>query len=89
MYTKAVTVTATDFRKHLFQLVERALNGELIEVVHKNRTIRLTPAERTSKLSRLVRRDTLNCPPDEFEQALRTQDEEVRREWERKWQNRL
>jgi antitoxin (DNA-binding transcriptional repressor) of toxin-antitoxin stability system len=84
-----VTVTVTDFRKNLFQLVERALNGELIEIVHKNRTIRLAPTEPKSKLSRLVQRDTLNCSPDEFEQAVRDQDDELRREWERKWQSRL
>jgi antitoxin (DNA-binding transcriptional repressor) of toxin-antitoxin stability system len=41
-----MTVTATDFRKNLFQLVERALNGELVEIVHKNRRIRLAPTER-------------------------------------------
>lgn len=84
-----MTVTATDFRKHLFQLVERALNGELIEIVHKNRTIRLAPTEPKSKIARLVRRDTLNCTPDEFSQAVRSQDDEMRCEWEQKWQSRL
>jgi antitoxin (DNA-binding transcriptional repressor) of toxin-antitoxin stability system len=84
-----VTVTATDFRKHLFQLVERALNGELIEVLHKNRTLRLTPTERASKLSRLVQRDTLNCPPEDFDKLLRAQDDEMREQWERKWQSRF
>lgn len=84
-----MTLTATDFRKNLFQLVERALNGELIEIVHKNRTIRLTPAEAGSKMSRLVRRETLNCAPDEFEQASRAQDDDMRREWDQKWQSRL
>ena len=84
-----VTVTATDFRKNLFQLVERALNGELIEIVHKNRTIRLTPMEPVSKLSRLVRRDTLNCTPEEFDQLLRAQDDEIRHQWEQKCQGRL
>ena len=84
-----VTVTATEFRKHLFQLVDRALNGELIEVIHKNRTIRLSPTEPKSKLSRLVERDTLNCTPAEFDQAVRSQDDEIRREWVQKWQSRL
>ena len=84
-----MTVTATDFRKNLFQLVERALNGELIEIVHKNRKIRLTPTEPISKLSRLVRRDTLNCTPEEFDRRLRAQDDEILREWEQKWQTRL
>ena len=88
-YNRAVVVTVTEFRKNLFQLVERALNGELIEIVHKNRTIRLAPAEPKSKLSRLVRRDTLNCAPEELEQAIRLQDDEMRRRWEQKWQSRL
>ena len=84
-----MTVNATDFRKNLFQLVERALNGELIEIVHKNRTIRLTPTQRKSKLSRLVPRDTLTCTAEEFEEAVRAQDDEMRQESERKWQSRL
>ncbi len=84
-----MTVTATEFRKNLFQLVERALDGELIEIIHKNRTIRLTPTEPKSKLSRLVRRDTLNCSPDEFDEAVHAQDVEMRRQWEQKWQRRL
>src|SRR3954452_16756274 len=84
-----MTVTPTDFRKNLFQFLERALNGELIEIVHKDRTIRLAPAERRSKLSRLVRRDTLNCEPDEVDHVLRAQDEEMRQQWDQKWQNRL
>jgi len=84
-----MTVTVTDFRKNLFQLVERALNGELIEIVHKNRTIRLAPTEPKSKMSRLVRRETLNCAPEDFDRATRAQDDEMRREWEQKWQSRL
>lgn len=82
-------MSATDFRKNLFQLVERALNGELIEIVHKNRTIRLAPTERKSKMSRLVQRDTLNCSPDEFDKALRAQDDEMRDQWEQKWRSRF
>ncbi len=84
-----MTVTATDFRKNLFQLIERALNGELIEIVHKNRRIRLAPSEPKSKLSRLVERDTLNCTSDEFDQAVRSQDDEMRRQWNEKWPTRL
>jgi antitoxin (DNA-binding transcriptional repressor) of toxin-antitoxin stability system len=88
-YNWSMTVTATDFRKNLFQLMERALKGELIEIVHKDRTIRLAPIEPSSKISRLVRRDTLTCTADEFDTALRAQDEEMRKDWEQKWQSRL
>ena len=38
-----MTVTITEFRKNVFELVERALNGELIEVSHKGKLVRLTP----------------------------------------------
>ena len=84
-----MTVTVSDFRKNLFQLMERALNGELIEIVHKNRTIRLAPTEPKSKMARLIERDTLTCTPDQFDQAVLAQDEEMLREWEQKWQSRL
>lgn len=69
--------------------MERALNGELVEIVHKNRTIRLAPAEPCSKLSRLVQRDTLACAPEELDRLLQTQDDELRQNWEQKWQTRL
>jgi prevent-host-death family protein len=36
-------VTSTEFRKNLFQIVERALRGEFVEVAHKGRVIRLVP----------------------------------------------
>ncbi len=84
-----MTISATEFRKNLFQLVERALNGELIEIVHKNRAIRLAPTQPISKLSRLVQRDTLNCTPEKFDETVRAQDDEMRRHWEQKWHSRL
>lgn len=84
-----MTTTVTDFRKNLFQIVERALNGELVEITYKNQILRLVPSEPVSKLSRLVRRDTLACTPDEFERLLRVQDEEARDLWEEKWRTRL
>jgi len=89
MYNEAMTVTASDFRKNLFQLVERALNGERIEITFRSRTVRLTPLEPSSKLSRLITRDTLTCSPDEFEKTSQNQDEEISRQWEDKWRNRL
>ena len=45
-------VTSTEFRKNLFQLFERAVQGELVEVLHKGRLIRLVPEEKATKLSR-------------------------------------
>ena len=38
-------VTSTEFRKNLFQIVERALQGEFVEVAHKGRLVRLVPGD--------------------------------------------
>jgi len=82
-----MTVTITEFRKKVFELVERALNGELIEVSHKGKLVRLTPGPgyRTSKLSRLVRRDTVIGTVEELEAAQRNLSAEIREGWEKKW----
>jgi prevent-host-death family protein len=82
-------VTSTEFRKNLFQLVERALRGEFVEVAHKGRLVRLVPAERSGKLSRLVPRDTIVGTPDDLERAQLQLDAEMRALGEDKWAPRL
>ena len=78
-------MTATEFRKNLFQAFDRALHGECIEITYHGQTFRLIPEKKQSKLSRLVKRDTLNCPPDQLENARREMNQELMTEWERKW----
>ena len=82
-------VSTTEFRKNLFQLVDRAIQGELIEIACKNRTIRLVVDETPTKLSRLVKRDVLNCTPEELDQALLDMKKETSALWDDKWRNRL
>ena len=77
-------VTSTEFRKNLFQIVERALHGELIEIMHKGRLIKLVPGDKPSKLSRLVTRDTIVSPED-LARAQAELDDEMRTSWEKKW----
>ena len=81
-------VTTTEFRKNLFQLVESALRGELIEVTHKGRAVRLVPRATNQKLSRMISRDTINGSSDDLERAQRELDEETRLAWEQKWSAR-
>ena len=85
-----MTVSITEFRKNVFELVERALNGELIEVSHKGKLVRLTPAPglRASKLNRLISRNTVIGSFDELEAAQRDLEKEVRAAWEKKWHDR-
>ncbi len=85
MYTREMTVTATEFRKRLFQTLERALKGEPIEITHHGRAFRLLPKESGSKLARLPRRKTLNFPSADLESTLREMKEDAAHEWERKW----
>jgi len=78
-------VSSTEFRKNLFQLVERALQGEFVEVAHKGRIVRLVPEQKQTKLSRLVQRDTIQGTPDDLERAQQRLDAEMRRLSEKKW----
>ena len=73
-------VTSTAFRKNLVQILERALQGELVEVAHKGRLFRLVPENKPSKLSRLVKRDTINGTLEDLERAQQQLDEELRGE---------
>jgi antitoxin (DNA-binding transcriptional repressor) of toxin-antitoxin stability system len=73
-------VTSTAFRKNLFQILERALQGELVEVAHKGRLIRLVPENKPGKLSRLIQRDTINGTLEDLERAQQELDEELRDE---------
>ena len=73
-------VTSTAFRKNLFQIVERAPQGELVEVAHKGHLIRLVPENKPGKLSRLIQRDTINGTLEDLEQAQQQLDDELRNE---------
>ena len=81
-------ITATEFRRNLFQLMERAMLGELVEVAHKGGVVRLAPAERATKLSRLVTRDTINGTFEDLARAQEKLDEEMRSSWEGKWDHK-
>ena len=80
-------VTSTEFRKNMFQLVERVLQGELVEIMHKGRLVRLVPEEGPTKMSRLVQRDTINGTPEDLELAQQELDDEMRTAWTKKWIN--
>ena len=64
MYIYSMAYTATEFRKNLFSLLERAANGESIEVNYKAAVIRLSAANTTSKLARAKRQHALLVDPD-------------------------
>jgi antitoxin (DNA-binding transcriptional repressor) of toxin-antitoxin stability system len=80
-----VKVTSTEFRKNLFQIVERAIQGEFVEVLHKGRVVRLVPGDRPSKMSRLIQRDTIHGTLEDLDRGQQQLDDEMRTSWDQKW----
>ena len=58
-----MSVTATEFRKNLFRLLDEAALGNEIEITHKGTLLRVSPAIRGSRLSRLIVRDGVDLDP--------------------------
>ena len=79
-------VPISDFRKNLFQLVDKALSGDVVEVTHKGKTIRLVPEAQGSKLDRLTPTRIFNPSfSGKDHQASRGLLAEMQREWEKDW----
>ena len=72
----------TNFRLNLFQLADRALQGEPIEFIHKGVVFKVTPATQSSKLSRLTPEAVVTPGAN-----LDTTDllKEMEAEWEKDW----
>jgi antitoxin (DNA-binding transcriptional repressor) of toxin-antitoxin stability system len=81
-----VAVTITQFRQKLFQLADRALNGETIEFIHKGVIFKVVPATRKSKLSRLTPENIFPPgvdPDSEYDSSGLLKEMEA--EWEKDW----
>jgi len=76
-----MSVTATDFRKHMFQVLERAVQGEEIEITWKGSKLRLSHPQGGSKLARAVKRNALLVPPESIVES----DAGLMGELETKW----
>src|SRR5580698_10122033 len=87
MYNQGVTVTISQFRKNLFQLVDQALEGDVVEVIHKGRSVRLVAEAPGSKLDRLTPMQIFNpaLSKEDHERASRKLAGEMQREWEKDW----
>jgi len=81
MYTVHMEMNATQFRKSLFQTLERALEGEPVSVTYKGARLSVVPAKKTSKLARATKGDALMVDPD----SIVGSDPELIRYLETKW----
>lgn len=77
-------VSITQFRRDIFDLVNQAMAGSEVWVVHKGRRFKIAPEHASdSRLSRITPLEVLNSESPEPE-ALSLQ-EEMTRAWEKDW----
>ena len=74
-------MTATVMRKNLFRVLDRAIQGETVEVVYKGAKLRVVAPADGSKLSRAVRRHALLVDP----QSIVESDAGLMADLERQW----
>ena len=60
-----------------------------MKLTEENITKQVIVKEGPTKLSRLIKRDTLNCTPEELDQALLDMNKESAALWDDKWCNKL
>lgn len=78
-------LTATEFRKNLFTVLERVLEGEAVEIGYKGSSIRVTSSSSKSKLARAKLRGALQCDPDSIVHSDKKLLAEMEAEWRKDW----
>lgn len=73
-----MTLTATELRANIYQILDRVLaTGEPVDVVRNGRVVRLSPEPKPSRLERLqAHPEYLQCHADEI----------VHMDWSGEWQ---
>jgi len=77
-----MSVPITEFRRNLFQLADKALEGETLSFVHKGVVFSVIPETRISKLSRLTP-ETVVVPGADLDMTDLMK--EIEAEWEKDW----
>ena len=81
VYNCQMAVTATQFRKDLFQTLDAVAAGAEVEISYKGSILRISPMANASKLSRAVKRDILLVEP----QSIVESDTELQADLEEGW----
>jgi prevent-host-death family protein len=82
-----MSLTATQFRKDLFSVLEQVSKGKPVEIVYKGSKLRLSPVDSGSKLARLKPHDIFLCDPDSIIQTDPELMAEMEAEWEKDWRD--
>ena len=85
MYTVRVKLNATEFRRNLFQTLDKAGQGEPVEINYKGQDFQLVVRQSGSKLARAVRRHALLVDPDSIIGTDKELMAEFEAEWEKEW----
>jgi antitoxin (DNA-binding transcriptional repressor) of toxin-antitoxin stability system len=73
-------VTITKLRQDLFRLMDRALEGELVQFTHKGVVFQIVPETVPDKLARLTRQ-TVVAPGDAATDLLKEMEAEGQKDW--------
>ncbi len=79
--------TSTEFGKIRFS--EHPQLGEFAGATSNRNAVRPMPEDKPTKLSRLVKRDTIVGTPEDLERDQKRLNHEIRKNWENKWESRL
>jgi hypothetical protein len=80
-----MAMTATKFRKDLFKILEKVIEGETVEIAYKGSSIRISPRGSTSKLARAKHQNTLLVNPDQIVSSDAKLLAEFEAEWRKDW----
>lgn len=83
MYAIVVEITATNLRKNLFKVLDRALHGESVEITYKGSKLRLTAPQGGSKLAGAVRRHALRVDPQSIVESDGSLMADLQKRWKR------
>jgi prevent-host-death family protein len=85
MQVVPMEVSITQFRRNLFDLVNKAMAGDEVVVTHKGGRFRIAPEKPVDKLSRITPMVVIN--PDGPGLEDESWKEEMRLEWEKDWES--
>lgn len=77
-------VSITQFRRNMFELVNKAMHGSEVWVSYKGRRFKVAPDKKpASRLSRITPLEVVN--PESPDLDMRSLREEMARAWEKDW----
>ncbi|MGD0629060.1 MAG: hypothetical protein ABR987_06900 [Terracidiphilus sp.] len=87
-YTRRMEVPITQFRRQIFALVTKALDGSEVWVTHKGRRVKIVPEDQPpSRLGRITPMEVMVDPKFDMDDPAFKAEwlSEMEKEWEKDW----